>query len=100
MKWSLDVKFENRIKPAALSAILESHLSTVTAIQWIHPMNKVSPFRIFRYVIIPIFSNQTCIIKNQYNYIELNQVRWVAIVLKTIFIIVYLRKKCIKFILN
>lgn len=42
MKWSLDVEFETRIKPAALSAILESHLSTVTAIQWIHPMNKVS----------------------------------------------------------
>ncbi|XP_025202203.1 uncharacterized protein LOC112599497 [Melanaphis sacchari] len=43
MKWSLDVKFETRIKPAALSAILESHLSTVSAIQWIHPMNQITP---------------------------------------------------------
>lgn len=42
MKWSLDVDFKSRIRPAALTAILESHESAVTAIQWIHPMNEVS----------------------------------------------------------
>lgn len=42
MKWSKDVNYKTRIKPAALSAILRSHDSTVTAIQWIHPMNEVS----------------------------------------------------------
>lgn len=42
MKWSLDVQFKTRIRPAALSAIFESHESMVTAIQWIHPMNEVS----------------------------------------------------------
>lgn len=42
MKWSLDVNFKTRIRPAALSAILESHDSMVTAIQWIHPLNEVS----------------------------------------------------------
>lgn len=45
MKWSLDVQFKTRIRPAALSAILESHESTVTAIQWIHPMNEVCQFK-------------------------------------------------------
>lgn len=45
MKWSLDVNFKTIIKPAALSAILESHESMVTAIQWIHPMNEVSQFK-------------------------------------------------------
>lgn len=45
MKWSLDVNFKTTIRPAALSAILESHESTVTAIQWIHPQNEVSKFK-------------------------------------------------------
>ncbi|CAI6355721.1 unnamed protein product [Macrosiphum euphorbiae] len=42
MKWSLDVNFKTRIRPTALSAITESHESTVTAIQWIHPMTKIT----------------------------------------------------------
>uniref|UniRef100_A0A2S2R2B2 WD repeat-containing protein 63 n=1 Tax=Sipha flava TaxID=143950 RepID=A0A2S2R2B2_9HEMI len=42
MQWSLEVQFKTRIKPAALSAILESHESMVTAIQWIHPMNEIT----------------------------------------------------------
>ncbi|CAH1731486.1 unnamed protein product [Aphis gossypii] len=58
MKWSLDVEFETRIKPAALSAILESHLSTVTAIQWIHPMNKITPLGKFINVQEGQFSDQ------------------------------------------
>lgn len=45
MKWSLDINFKTRIRPAALSAILESHESMVTAIQWIHPINEVSKFK-------------------------------------------------------
>jgi len=45
MKWSLDINFKSIINPAALSAILESHDSVVTAIQWIHPMNEVSQFK-------------------------------------------------------
>jgi len=49
MKWSLDVNFKTIVKPAALSAILESHDSTVTAIQWIHPMNEVSHLDIIHY---------------------------------------------------
>lgn len=49
MKWSLDVHFKTKIRPAALSAIIESHDSIVTGIQWIHPMNKVSQFK---YIII------------------------------------------------
>lgn len=44
MKWTLDVNFKTRIRPTALSAIIESHESVVTAIQWIHPMNKVSEY--------------------------------------------------------
>lgn len=44
MKWSLDVNFKTRIRPTALSSITESHESTVTAIQWIHPMTKVSEY--------------------------------------------------------
>eukprot|EP00102_Acyrthosiphon_pisum_P020917 XP_016658127.1 PREDICTED: uncharacterized protein LOC100571197 [Acyrthosiphon pisum] len=58
MNWSLDVKFETRIKSAALSAILESHLSTVTAIQWIHPMNKITPLGKFISVHEGEFSDQ------------------------------------------
>jgi len=44
MSWSIDVNFKTKIRPVALSAILESHDSMVTAIQWIHPMNEVSQF--------------------------------------------------------
>ncbi|XP_060848211.1 dynein axonemal intermediate chain 3-like isoform X2 [Rhopalosiphum padi] len=58
MKWSLDVEFETRIKPAALSAILESHLSTVTAIQWIHPTNEITPLGAFINVQEGQFSDQ------------------------------------------
>ncbi|CAH1731756.1 unnamed protein product [Aphis gossypii] len=42
MNWSLDVNFKTRIRPTALSAIIESHERTVTAIQWIHPMTKIT----------------------------------------------------------
>jgi len=44
MKWSVDVNFKTSIRPTVLSAIMESHDSTVTAIQWIHPMTKVSEY--------------------------------------------------------
>lgn len=41
---TVDVKIETQIKPAAFSAIFESHTSMVTAIQWVHPLNEVSRF--------------------------------------------------------
>ncbi|XP_050436301.1 uncharacterized protein LOC126843044 [Adelges cooleyi] len=40
MKWSMDIDLKSRIKPTAMSAILESHTSMVTAIQWMHPMTE------------------------------------------------------------
>lgn len=53
MNWSLDVNFKTRIRPTALSAIVESHERTVTAIQWIHPMTKVSEyFNLYKCIII------------------------------------------------
>jgi len=56
MNWSLDVNFKTRIRPTALSAIIESHERTVTAIQWIHPMTKVSEnFNLYLYTCIIIF---------------------------------------------
>ncbi|VVC41741.1 WD40/YVTN repeat-like-containing domain,WD40 repeat,WD40-repeat-containing domain [Cinara cedri] len=39
-----DLKSEHLIKLTALSAIIESHTSMVTAIQWIHPLNEITPF--------------------------------------------------------
>lgn len=55
MKWSLDVDFKTRIRPAAFSAILESHESAVTAIQWIHPMNEVSFYTLRIKIKIPLY---------------------------------------------
>lgn len=45
MKWSLDVNFKTKIKPAILSSLVDSHEAKITVIQWIHPSNEVSRFK-------------------------------------------------------